>query len=97
MDEHIDITGLALSRRVKSTIPSRIATCRSFSFTLAFNIKVIKPLISHHAYVSPVYINLQTSIELLSVITQNKEKDVSFSREEDEKLEVCQFIYNVSY
>ena len=75
---YIDATRLALSTRVKSTIPKQphadpihIGVCKNNQGMA---------LIGRHA-------TFQTSINLVSVITQNEEKDVSFSRKEDRKIE----------
>ena len=94
----IFIPYICLHRRVKSTI-SRTATYSSFSFTLAFNVNVMKAwLLLATMHMLHLFIfTFQTSIELLSVITQNQHKYVSFSRKEGEKLEGCQYINHVSY
>ena len=77
MDEHIDTTRLALSR---SQINYPKQACRSFLFTLAFNIKAIKAsLLLAAMHILFLFIStFQTPIELLSVITQNGEKDEFF-------------------
>ena len=66
MDEHFDTIHLALSRRVKSTI-SKTATCKSFSFTLPYNINVMKAwLLLAAMHMLHLFIStFQTSIEYL--------------------------------
>ena len=76
---YVDATRLALSRRVKSTLPRQPHADPIHIGVQCKNNQGVA-LSGHHA-------TFQTSIHLVSVITQKKEKDVSFSRKEDRKIE----------
>ena len=81
MDEHFDAT-------VTRPVLSREMEILFIHDSIQYKNDIALALISCHAYASPVniYQLSKKSIELLSIITQNEEKDVYSSRKEGEKL-----------